>query len=80
MTKLFTVGDLVYCPSKGTKLYKLKQCINSVNYPLMIVGGAGITESGRRHMDDWLPYVFHATKVNQRKLQSLYGEEFESKC
>lgn len=79
----FKLGDKVYCPKIGIKVYTLEDtgCIfDNHPFPLRITINdlnytytkEGISYSGNKCKD-----LFHATKENKELLELLYGVEFE---
>lgn len=80
MNQTFKVGDKVYFPLKGNKIYTLKQSKNKT-YPLMIEfvddDSTTFTRNGIYYTDHENPSIFHATKRNKELLSKLFGTEFE---
>lgn len=78
---LFKVGDRVYCPREGIKVYTLVKNENSSSYPLkfQIAIDRYITfkTNGSCLTTDTCPSIFHATSEKQQALQQLYGVKFE---
>ena len=86
MSKTFKVGDAVYCPILGNKIFTLTK--NSTKsskriYPLRIsfpeYGEYGeiFDEYGKYNLNDLNNSLFHVTKENQELLSKLYGIQFE---
>jgi hypothetical protein len=75
MSLLFKAGDKVYCPLKGTGIYRVMRgdepyhplYLADLSYRFTVEGVA--KESG-------LPQFFHATQENQKMLEQLYGFVF----
>lgn len=80
MKQQFKVGDKVYFPMKGNKIYTLKQYVTKT-YPLVIEFGdddsTTFTGNGLYCTDHENPSIFHATKRNKKLLDKLYETEFE---
>lgn len=81
MSKKFQVDDKVYCPTLGNKIYRLNGTRSGTS-PLHITSKEGgnflLTENGCIHTQQGYPIVFHATPENHKKLEALYGVEFEA--
>ncbi len=76
----FKAGDKVYCPMFGTEVYTLKEHPNmQFSTMLKSIGGTyeTFTETGTYHIGMGVPSIFHATPENRKKLEDLYGLEFE---
>lgn len=79
----FKVGDKVYYPDMGTKVFQLEECNSLGNYPVCIYFGDGdsdfesFTSEGLAHRRNKLPQILHATKENQAKLEVFHGIKFE---
>lgn len=76
----FKAGDKVYYPHKSDKILTLKKH-TSHDFPLKVMnGGATIsfTKQGKEFPYDNVPSIFHVTKENHKKLQELYGVQFEA--
>lgn len=80
MNQTFKVGNKVYFPIKGNKIYTLKQSVNKT-YPLLIEfvddDSTTFTRNGIYYTDHENPSIFHATKRNKELLSKLFGTEFE---
>lgn len=80
MKQQFKVGDKVYFPIKGNKIYTLKQSVNKT-YPLIIEfeddDSTTFTRNGIYYTDHENPSIFHATKRNKELLDKLFETEFE---
>jgi hypothetical protein len=73
----FKVGDLVYCPVRGTEIYTVTKHPSN-NYPLSLVNlDSCFTLGGKNVVTSSLPALFHATGANKAALETLYGREFE---
>ena len=79
----FKVGDPVYYPEKGNKVFTLENVYGCKNetYPLCIkIDGyteVAFTEEGLKYKYHDLPRLLHATPEVQEQLERLYGVEFE---
>lgn len=75
----FKSGDKVYCPTLGTGIYTLDTIL--INDKFIVRADEStycyVNKNGRFFTYDFLPCIFHATKENREKLESLYGLEFE---
>ena len=80
----FKVGDPVYYPEKGNKVFTLENVYGCKNetYPLCIkIDGyteVAFTEEGLKYKYHDLPRLLHATPEAQKQLERLYGVEFEA--
>jgi hypothetical protein len=77
---LFKVGDQVYCPARGVKVYTIVKNENSSSYPLKLqiaTGRITLKTNGYSSTMDTCPSIFHATSENQQSLEQLYGVQFE---
>lgn len=82
-TSEFKVGDLVYYPLRGTRIFQLKYS-NSQAYPVSIFYYLDdddhydtFTRGGLGYVDHTAPVIFHATEENHKLLEQLYGMKFE---
>jgi len=76
----FKEGDLVYCPSQGTKIFTLYSGGGTHPQPLMLYDGdiaLGVFNANGCDGEVDVPKLFHATPENKEKLEALYGVEFE---
>lgn len=74
----FKVGDKVYCPIVGTKVYTLTESCTSAA-PLLLpvgddVGTIRINVDGTMYSKEAAPSIFRATKENYELLSKLYPE------
>ena len=79
MNQTFKVGDKVYCPILGNKIFTLTQSLSST-YPLSISFRGYVEifdEYGKYKLSDLNNTLFHVTKENQELLSKLYGIQFE---
>ena len=76
MKQEFKVGDKVYYPKEGNKVFTIEEDEYTILYPLRF-GANTFTRDGRRHARDITPSLFHATPENHKALEQLYGDEFE---
>ena len=72
----FKIGDKVYFPKDGNKVFTIEEDEYTIRYPLRF-GANTFTRDGRRHARDITPSLFHATLENHKALEQLYGVEFE---
>jgi hypothetical protein len=73
----FKVGDLVYCPVRGTEIYTVTKHPSN-NYPLSLVNSIRcFTLGGKNVVTSSLPSLFLATPENKAALETLYGFAFE---
>ena len=72
----FKIGDKVYFPKDGNKVFTIEEDEYTIRYPLRL-GANTFTRDGRRHARDITPSIFHATPENHKALEQLYGVEFE---
>ncbi len=84
--KEFKVGDKVYCPIIGNKVYKLSESISlssfmvDKSYPIGIEQDSHhtpFTANGFYLPSHKKPSLLHATAENHAKLEAFYEEEFE---
>lgn len=74
----FAVGDKVYYPLNGAKIYTLIDSgISDGNFPLEISGVTTFTTDGKLLLTDRVPALFKATEENHELLTKLYGLNFE---
>lgn len=77
--KEFKVGDKVYCPAKGTKIFTLLKSDNEY-LPLGIYEGNLVLKlltSDGCELYEKHSIIHHATHENQELPEKLYGVEFE---
>lgn len=74
----FKVGDKVYCPIYGQKVYTVLSSINDEcsSYPIAVNNNT-FTEDGRIYTRDSVGRLVHANEDNRLMLEKLYGVEFE---
>ena len=73
MPDKFNVGNLVYCPELGERIFTLVAQSSSV-YSLCIKDEEfQLTSDGFNEQHDKYPSVFKATEANCKALQELYG-------
>lgn len=74
----FKVGDKVYYPNFSNNIYVLKPN-TSKEYPVKLTGvfDRTFTKDGKESRQDNIPLIFHATRMNCKKLSELYGIQFE---
>lgn len=78
--KKFKVGDKVYYPALGEKVYTLLENDDDVDYPLYVKRGGqpySLTIKGFFRRIDKVPSILHATEENHALLEKLYGVAFE---
>ena len=75
----FKIGDKVYCPTLGTGVYTLDISLSDDEFIVRADNGEYryAKEDGRLSNCGLLPRIFHASKENHEKLESLYGVEFK---
>ena len=73
----FKIGDKVYFPKDGNKVFTIEDDERSILYPLGF-GGNTFTRNGRYCISDTTPSLYHATPENKAKLEAFYGIPFES--
>lgn len=78
MSKEFKVGDKVYYPMHGNRIYTIhdKYVSMSEDYPLWVNGGS-FTLDGKYQSNRPIPDLLHTTPENHELLEKLYGVEFE---
>lgn len=79
MNQMFKVGNRVYCPLMGTKIFTLIEN-PSTTYPLKFIHESCneiFTKDGKYNINHGNPSLFRATKENQELLSKLYGTQFE---
>lgn len=79
MNQTFKVGDKVYCPIAGTKIYTLEENLSNT-YSVKIFSKDDIaifTKDGKYSPSHQASNLFHATKENHELLSKLYGMKFE---
>ena len=74
----FKVGDKVYCPIYGQKVYTVLPSSNDEDpsYPIA-VNNETFTADGRFYTRDSVGQLVHANEDNRLILEKLYGVEFE---
>lgn len=74
----FKVGDKVYCPVLGTKLYTVVRGRKGSDtvYPIQ-VNNITFTDDGKLYPQDSVGRLVHANEDNRLMLETLYGVEFE---
>lgn len=70
--EIFKVGDKVYCPYLGTKVFTLE---SALEFDLSI-GNAYFTYDGNAYNKKETRMLFHATPENKIALETLYGTNF----
>ena len=58
----FKTGDLVYCPTEGTKVFNVAKNAHCNQFSI-IVGERAFSCIGMYMLDDSHPVIFHATKA-----------------
>jgi hypothetical protein len=80
---LFKVGDRVYWPVRGVKVYTLTKNLNNTGFPLRLQFSenkghfTAFSTNGMFLTTDTCPSIFHATSEKQQALEQLYGVKFE---
>ena len=80
---LFKVGDRVYWPTRGVKVYTLTENLKNTGFPLRIQFSenkghfTSFSTKGMFLTTDTCPSIFHATSEKQQALEQLYGVKFE---
>lgn len=80
---LFKVGDRVYWPVRGVKVYTLTENLNNTGFPLRLQFSenkghfTAFSTNGLFLPNDTCHSIFHATSEKQQALEQLYGIKFE---
>ena len=74
----FKVGDKVYCPVLGPKVYTVVRGRKDSDtvYPIQVTN-ITFTDDGKLYPQDTVGRLIHANEDNRLMLEKLYGIEFE---
>lgn len=71
----FKVGDLVYVIDRDTRAHILRKTRCEL-YPMQ-VNVRSFTTEGKLYESNIIPTLVHATEKNRKRLNKLFGVEFE---